>query len=82
MTITNQKELLTFSNDFRNTNYARNTYFPASAYNVIHPNALATGDEKGKGEMNGMIGGKTDIITRNTNQARNFYNKDKIYGII
>lgn len=73
--------LLTFSNTFRNDQLARNRFSKNDNYRPNHPDALSTGDEQGKELFNGSIGGRTDIITRNTSLGKNFYNKDKIYGL-
>jgi hypothetical protein len=56
-----------------------NEYKPTSSeYGAGHPNALSTGDEKGKGE-NQTIGGKTDISTRNALKGVNQFTESKPY---
>jgi hypothetical protein len=65
---------------FRNINIARNDYDNNDQYNVGHPDALSTGDEEGKGEMNGKIGGLTDIKSRDIAITKNKYNKNKEYN--
>jgi hypothetical protein len=40
---------------------AINTYGNSFQYSSTNPNALSDGDEKGKGELSGSIGSKTDI---------------------
>jgi len=60
---------------FRKENVARNDYGSNNAYEAGHPDALSTGDEDGKGEVNGQVGGLTDIKTRNAAIAKNKYQK-------
>lgn len=69
-----------YSAGFRKTNIARNSYNINSEYVAGHPNALSTGDEKGKGEVNGEIGGATDIKERKKEVVKNRYNKNKEYN--
>jgi hypothetical protein len=74
--------LLENSKDFREREFARNTstlYNPNDPYGNAHPNALSDGDEKGKGENSGSIGGLTDIQKRQEGSARNMYNKNRPY---
>lgn len=56
----------------------KNLYNEKNGYSQIHPNALSTGDEPGKGETD-TIGGKTDILTRVDNLKVNKYNTNKNY---
>jgi len=65
---------------FREQNIARNDYDKGDEYTVGHPDALSTGDELGKGEMNNKVGGATDIKTREKSIAKNKYNKNKEYN--
>lgn len=65
---------------FRNQNVVRNDYNNNNQYNVGSPEALSTGDEKGKGELNGQVGGATDIKTRDAEIAKNKYNKNREYN--
>jgi hypothetical protein len=65
---------------FRKTNIARNRYDNNNFYNVAHPNALSSGDEPGKGEANGQIGGATDIKTREASIVRNKFNRNREYN--
>ena len=65
---------------FRKREIARNDYDENDVYNSGHPDALSTGDEDGKGEVNGEVGGATDIKTRYTSMARNRYNKNREYN--
>lgn len=58
---------------------AKNTYDNNDQYTVGHPDALSTGDENGKGEVNGEVGGATDIKVRKTLIAKNKYNNNKEY---
>ena len=74
--------LLENSDEFRKREFARNTstlYNPNDPYSVGHDNALSDGDEKGKGEKDGSIGGLTDIQKRHQSDAKNMYNKDRPY---
>lgn len=65
---------------FRKKNVARNDYDENDKYEAGHPNALSTGDEKGKGLVNEQVGGATDIKTRETAMARNKYNRNREYN--
>jgi len=65
---------------FRKKAVARNDYDENDKYEAGHANALSTGDEKGKGEVNQQVGGSTDIKTRETSMARNKFNKNREYN--
>ena len=65
---------------FRNELLAKNDYNTNDQYNVGNPDALSTGDEQGKGEVNGQVGGATDIKTRDTLITKNRFNKNKEYN--
>ena len=65
---------------FRKKAVARNEYDENDKYEAGHSNALSTGDEKGKGEVNQQVGGATDIKTRETSIARNKFNKNREYN--
>jgi hypothetical protein len=65
---------------FRKTNVARNDYDNNVPYEVGHPDALSTGDEDGKGEVNGQVGGATDIKTRYKLMTKNKFNKNREYN--
>jgi hypothetical protein len=73
--------LLNNSDEFRRRELSRNTYTNNDNYEVGNPNALSDGDEKGKGELNGSIGGATDIAKRQESLARNKFNKNNEYDI-
>ena len=47
-----------------------------------HENALSDGDELGKGENNGNVGGLTDINTRTDLTNRNTYNDSNGYSLV
>lgn len=64
---------------FRKILIAKNEFDNNDQYTVGHPDALSTGDENGKGEVNGEVGGATDIKSRNTLIAKNKYNSNKEY---
>jgi hypothetical protein len=65
---------------FRKKAIARNDYDENDKYEAGHPDALSTGDELGKGEVNQQVGGATDIKTRETSIARNKFNKNREYN--
>ncbi len=50
-------------------------------YNESHPDAMSTGDEDGKGENNGQVGGTTDIKLRTTSNSKNIYGAGKEYNV-
>jgi hypothetical protein len=64
---------------FRKQNIARNDYDNNDQYTVGHPDALSTGDEQGKGQVNGQVGGATDIKERQKEVAKNKYNNNRPY---
>jgi hypothetical protein len=49
---------------FRNDNLTKSTYKKNDEYSISNKNALSDGDDKGKGELNGSVGSKTDIETQ------------------
>lgn len=65
---------------FRKTNVARNDFNNNDQYNVGHEDALSTGDEAGKGEVNGQVGSATDIKVRYKLMAKNKFNKNREYN--
>jgi len=67
---------------FRKENVARNSYNNNDPYEVGHSNALSNGDELGKGELNGQVGGTTDIKVRENLMAKNKFNKNKEYNAV
>ena len=73
--------LVDLSKQFRDRELARNEYDNNDQYLGTHPNSLSDGDEKGKGELIGSIGSRTDILTRNRSKARNLYNEENPYNI-
>ena len=64
---------------FRKKLIAKNDYNNNNEYNIGHPDALSTGDEEGKGEVNGQVGGKTDIKQRKKLMAKNRFNNNREY---
>lgn len=80
-------KLQEISAGFRYTNIARNDYNYNDEYYEGHPDALSTGDELGKGEVNGSIGSLTDIkvrsrlLTKNTYRPGNEYNAGTVDGV-
>ena len=65
---------------FRKILVAKNNFNGNKPYVAGHPDALSTGDEDGKGEVNGSVGGLTDIKTRKTLVAKNKYNSNRTYN--
>jgi len=65
---------------FRKVLIAKNDYDNNDQYNGGHSDALSNGDELGKGEMNGEVGGATDIKVRETLIAKNKFNRNKEYN--
>jgi len=65
---------------FRKVLIAKNEFDVNDQYTVGHPDALSTGDENGKGEMNGDVGGATDIKVRKTLIAKNKFNYNREYN--
>jgi len=72
--------LAEFSENFRKELIVKNTYGETKEYSSIHSNALADGDEKGKGEFANQVGSLTDVKTRTDNVNKNEYNELKAYG--
>lgn len=70
----------TRSKSTRETLLAKNTFKTGSEYNSSHANALSDGDEHGKGEKSGSIGGATDIKMRSSLMAKNMYNSGSEYN--
>jgi len=64
---------------YRKLEIAKNIYNENDKYEVGNPNALSDGDEKGKGEFNGSVGGLTDIRTRDKLMTKNKFNKNNEY---
>ena len=73
--------LTRISQQYRDREIARNEFQTGDPYNVGHPNAQSDGDEKGKGEKNQSIGGKTDIQKREWSVAKNTYSRNNPYNI-
>lgn len=65
---------------FRTCSIARNGFDNNDQYSLGHPDALSTGDEDGKGEMNGQVGGATDIKMRQCLATKNKFNKNYEYN--
>jgi hypothetical protein len=61
---------------------AANGYNYPNNYNSTSSNALSDGDDKGKGELNGNIGTRTDINERNVLLSKNNYNSTNNYKCI
>lgn len=65
---------------YRKKLIAKNAFDNNKPYVIGHPDALSTGDENGKGEVNGQVGSATDIKTRETLVAKNKFNRNKEYN--
>lgn len=74
--------LLEYSNTYRLNNKSRNIYTSQDKYTSGHTRALSDDltPEWGKGEVNGRVGGLTDIKTRYTLKSKNTYNSGNQYG--
>lgn len=68
------------SAQYRTCSTARNDYNNNDEYVAGNPNALSTGDEKGKGDVNGQVGSATDIKVRQTLMTKNKFNKNREYN--
>jgi len=66
---------------FRNCSIAKNDFSDGDQYTTGHPDALSTGDEEGKGELNGSIGGKTDIAMRKCEISKNKFQQGRQYDV-
>jgi hypothetical protein len=65
---------------YRKREISRNEYDNNDPYTGGHANALSDGDEWGKGENNGQVGGATDIKARQTMIAKNKFNRNNEYN--
>lgn len=72
--------LETNSKATRDALLAKNTFASGAEYNSSNSRALSDGDEHGKGEKSGSIGGLTDIKTRSTLMAKNKYTSNNEYN--
>lgn len=68
------------SEQYRKREIARNDYDQNDIYDAGHDDALSTGDEAGKGEVNGQIGSATDIKKRGVLATKNKYTKNNEYN--
>jgi hypothetical protein len=59
-----KRSILNDNKIYRELMLKRNAYSKNDEYNGSHPNALSTGDEKGKDENGGQIGSSSDILAR------------------
>jgi len=75
-----QSRLEKNSVQYRKAQTTKNSYKTGKPYDAGHPDALSTGDEAGKGESIGGIGGKTDIKMRGTMVVKNKYNNNNEYN--
>jgi hypothetical protein len=65
---------------YRKKLIAKNEFDNNDQYNIGHADALSTGDEQGKGEVNGQIGSATDIKQRDKLITKNKFNKNREYN--
>ena len=72
--------LLDNSVEYREKLLAKNKYTKNDEYRASHADALSDGDEQGKGEKNGSIGGLTDIKQREALMAKNKYSFNDPYN--
>lgn len=81
MPIVNGKliDLAEYSVQFRTEELTRNKYSLNNQYTETSPDALSDGDELGKGEKNGSIGGRTDIAERNKELSKNLFTVNNQY---
>ncbi len=81
MPIVNGKvvDLADYSVQFRTQELTRNKYSLNNQYTETSPDALSDGDELGKGELNGSVGSRTDIASRNKEIAKNFFSVNNQY---
>lgn len=68
------------SKQYRDSLLVKNIYGNNDGYTSSHPNALSDGDEHGKGEKSGSIGGATDIKTRSSLLVKNKYTSNNDYN--
>jgi hypothetical protein len=74
-----RKTVKQIADELRDPMLATNEYQANNAFGVNHPNALADGDDKGKGENNGLIGSLTDRAERARQTAINKFNSANTY---
>lgn len=67
------------SEKFRTELLNKNNYNNNNNYSSTNKNVLSDGDDKGKGDLNGSVGSKTDINTRIENINKNTYGNKKPY---
>jgi hypothetical protein len=72
--------LLESGKEYREKLIAKNSYNRNDEYTNSHKNALADGDEHGRGEVNGKIGTSVDIEQREKLIAKNKYDGNNEYG--
>jgi hypothetical protein len=77
---TDPSRLLANSVQFRDKNVAKNRYKTNNEYVAGHPDALSTGDELGKDELNGNTGSATDIKERQKEIVKNKFNSNRTYN--
>jgi muramoyltetrapeptide carboxypeptidase LdcA involved in peptidoglycan recycling len=69
----------------RNKLFPKNDYNFSNMYSATNPDALATGDEQGKGTggdldvYNAVAGSKTDVIERKKEIVINKFNSNRTY---
>jgi hypothetical protein len=74
-----QDQLTKIAEAQRNALLAKNDYNTANLYSAVNKDSLSDGDEKGKGDLNGSIGSKTDKIEKNKLIVKNIFTSDNEY---
>ena len=75
-----QSPLEIISEKYRTELLNKNNYTSNNFYSSINKDALSDGDEKGKGDLNGSVGSKTDINTRLENINKNKFKANSEYN--
>ena len=72
--------LETISKPFRDSLISKDIYTTDKPFDQSNSRALSDGDEHGKGEKNGSVGSKTDIIQKTKLLTKNKYSSSKPYN--
>ena len=67
------------SEQFRNTLLNKDIYTSDKPYDSSNSRAKSDGDDHGKGENNGSVGSKTDVIQLNKLLVKNKFSSNKPY---
>lgn len=74
-----QDQLTKIAEAQRNALLSKNDYNTSNLYSAVNKDALSDGDEKGKGELNGSIGSKTDKTEKTKLVVKNMFTPDNEY---